>query len=294
MKSERRHDLETNELVVWIDKFRPYAGQTTAVVSVLVVLLAISSIWSSSSAAKREAAWDAFALASDISDPELMAILSAADNSEYAGTSMPEWALVTWADRQLLLATQAYLIDRAAAFSRVKKTVGIYSTLATAASDFEVQNRARFGLARAYELQNKLEEAKEQYELVQGDLSLLASQRADRLDLPEVQETCAWLATAELPRVAIGSEQQATGGQPDFNAEVPAVGTSESETETLEDLLRNLTKSISENTDDRYNEDTENTSESEGETSEEPAAESDESATAEEALESADDAAEGQ
>ncbi|NOY41938.1 MAG: hypothetical protein GXP26_08890 [Planctomycetes bacterium] len=253
MKSERRHDLESNELVVWLDKFRPYTGQATAVVAVVVSVLAIGSIWNSGSEAKQEAAWDAFALANDTSDPELMALLSAADNEEYAGTSMPEWAHVTWADRQLLLAGHAYLADRSAARSRLKKVEGIYSTLAAGASDSEVKNRARFGLARVFELQNKLDEAKEQYAMVQGDLESLASERATQLDLPEVREACAWLATADLPLPASSGAHQ---GQPNFDVEFPATDSGEFNTKTLEDLLENLTKQ-SGKTEKRYSEDDE-------------------------------------
>ncbi len=309
MKSERRHDLESNELVIWLEKFRPYAGQATAVVAVLVSVLAIGSIWNSGSAAKQKAAWDAFALANDTSDPELMALLSVADNEEYAGTPMPEWAQVTWADRQLLLAGQAYLADREAALSRLKKVEGIYSTLAAGASDSEVKNRARFGLARVYELQNKLDEAKEQYATVQGDLKSLASERAAQLDLPEVREACAWLATADLPRPSGDGTQQ---GRPSFDVEFPATDGGEFNTKTLEDLLENLTKQNGK-TEKRYNEDEEKSAEEvpadnepaqeEAETEteapaesarEEPAAETGEAEATEDATETAAETGEGQ
>jgi len=253
MKSERRHDLETNELVVWLDKFRPYTGQATAVVAVLVALLAIRSIWNSDLDARETAAWDAYAMAQDSNDPELMKVLEVADNNAYASTSMPEWANVTWADRQLLLAGRAYLADRNAALSRLEKVEGIYSTLAQGASDNEVQNRAQFGLARVYELQNKLDEAKKAYGKVQGDLLTVAAERAAQLDLPEVQEACAWLATAELPKRATAGSPS---GRPGFGAALPATGSGEFDTKSLEELLGNLAIE-SKDKKDRYSEEAE-------------------------------------
>ena len=250
MKSERRHDLETNELVVWLEKFRPYAGQATAVVAVLVAMLAIRTIWMSDSAAKQEAAWDAFAMAQDTTDPELMSVLEVAENSAYQNTTMPEWAYATWADRQLLLANQAYLADRNAALSRTEKIEGIYRNLIDSANDAEVRNRARFGLACVYELQNKLDEAKQQYAAVQGDLVGLASERAAHLDSPEVQESLTWLATAELPKP---SASNLPGGRPSFDAEMPSTEGGELDTQTLENLLQNLTKETAP-TEKRYGE----------------------------------------
>ena len=257
MKSERRHDLETNELVIWLEKFKPYVGQATAVVAVLVAAMAISTIWSNDNKVKEQAAWDAFAMASNTTDPELMGLLSVADDAKYAGTSMPEWANVTWADRQLQLAGQAYLADRDAAFSRLEKIEGIYQTLSKDSGDRTVRNRALYGLARVYELQNKLDEAKSTYASVQGDLATLATQRAERLDMPEVQEVCAWLATAELPKRAT------TGGpgvKPSFDAQLPSAGGDEFDTQALEKLLGNLTND-SGSTQDRYSETKEDTAE---------------------------------
>jgi hypothetical protein len=132
------------------------------------------------------------------------------------------------------LAAQAYLRDRAAASSRLQGVIGIYDGLTTSARDERIRDRAHFGLGRVYELQNKLEQARQQYGLVTGDLVGLASERAEQLASEEVQQACAWLATAELPPRDRTGGQGASGTRPDFQADLP---TAEDGERRLEQLL---------------------------------------------------------
>ena len=89
MKTERRHDLETNELALriahWIEKVKPYTGQITIAVLALVGLLAANSVWQSFSSDRQESAWDAFALANYTTDQELMNLQRVAEKGEYGG-----------------------------------------------------------------------------------------------------------------------------------------------------------------------------------------------------------------
>ncbi|NOY28796.1 MAG: hypothetical protein GXP28_01075 [Planctomycetes bacterium] len=228
MKNEHRHFLETNwlaaRLAKWIEKLKPHTGSLVGGLMVLLGIAVVSSFWSSQSATKRQAAWDEFATAHNMSDPELASLRQVADKEEYSGTPMREWAYVTWADRQVLLASSEYLVNRENAQGRLPQLVGIYEGLAGGAADVVVQNRAHFGLARVYELQNKLEEARGEYSLVEGDLQPMATYRADQLEQSKVQEACAWLASAKLLRRSgegVGGEAGALGTRPDFEASLP-------------------------------------------------------------------------
>jgi len=120
--------------------------------------------------------------------------------------------------------------------------VGIYENLASGAVDFQVQNRARFGLARVYELQNKLDEARQQYLTVRGDLQPQASDRAKQLESEEVKKASSWLATAELPKRDLTGGQGATGARPNFDASLPVAQPSSDgiSAESLEKLLGEL------------------------------------------------------
>lgn len=246
MKSEHRHELQTNELSAglarWVDKVKPFTGQIVTGLVLLALAYAGLTAWDAQSAEKERAAWDAFALATDTSDPEMQSLQRVAGDEQYAGTKMQEWAYVGWADRQVLNAMGSYLFDREKTNDRLRNVSGIYEGMAKSATDPQVRNRARFGLARVYELQNKLDEAYEQYLLVQGDLQPHASERVKRLDSEEVREACSWLATAELPKLDLTGGQGATGARPGFDASLPIAepSTDGISAESLEKLLGEL------------------------------------------------------
>lgn len=243
MKTERRHDLETNELArratVWIEKIKPYSTQLVGVAVVLLGLWVVSSVWGTITASEDEAAWDAYGLAITTSDLDMVQMQRLANSDLYQGTPMQEWAFAAWADRQLYLATRLYLVDRAAAKERLGRIVGVYEQLSTTAGDEQLRNRARFGLGRVYELQDKLGKAGEQYDQVKGDLQPLARMYADRLLTPEAKETYAWLDTAKLPKHNLEGAPGTPGSKPVFGAELPNASTDSSElnVKTLEDIL---------------------------------------------------------
>jgi len=243
MKTERRHDLETNELALrvahWIEKVKPYTGRITIAVLALVGLLAANSVRQSFSSDRQESAWDAFALANYTTDQELMNLQRVAEKEEYAGTRMQEWAYITWADRQLLLASQYYLLDRGAAEDRLRRISGIYEEWGANATDQQVRDRARFGLARVFEMQSKPEQARQQYALVQGDLQPLASERAKQLESERVQLAMSWLASAVLPRRDATGGSGASSTRPDFGVEFPSTtpGKTPLDTRSIEEIL---------------------------------------------------------
>ena len=225
MKSEHRHELQTNELSAglagWIDKVKPFTGQIITGAVLLALVYAGLAVWDARSAEKEKAAWDAYALALDTSDPEMKSLQRIANDDQYAGTKMQEWAYMGWADRQVLNAMGSYLFDRKITKDRLQGVSDIYEQFSSRAADPQIQNRARFGLARVYELQNKLDEARQQYLTVRGNLQPQASDRAKQLESKDVLEACSWLATAELPKRDLTGGQGATGARPEFDADLP-------------------------------------------------------------------------
>ena len=173
MKSEHRHELETNELSAGLAKsietLKPMMGQILTVVGILLAAYAGFSIWNAQTAKTEREAWEAYAMATDSSDPEMKGLQKVAGDEKYAGTKMSEWAYVGWADRQVLNAMRYYFLDREETKEVLRSAEGIYEGFSTNASDPEVLNRARFGLARVYELQNKIEAARKQYLTVRGN-----------------------------------------------------------------------------------------------------------------------------
>ncbi len=274
MKSEHRHELETNELSAGLAKtietLKPLTGQIVTGLVLLALAYMGLTVWNSQSASRERAAWDAFALATDTSDPEMKSLQQVAGDEQYAGTAMQEWAYVGWADRQVLNAMGTYLYDRERTEDLLRSVSGVYEQLASTASDPQVLNRARFGLARVYELQNKLDEARDQYLAVRGELQPQAKQRAEQLESEAVREASAWLATAELPKRDLTGGQGATGARPEFDAAVPAAqaaGDSINQ-KSLEELLGELNTDVPGTTDEqnRYGEDDEPAGTDEGAT----------------------------
>ncbi len=263
MKTEHRHSLETNwlaaHLAKWIEKIKPHTGTLMGGLVVLAGIAVVSSLWSSQSATKQQAAWDEYAIAHNTTDSEMASLRRLADKEEYSGTPMQEWAYVTWADRQVLLASSEYLVNRKSAQDRLRQVVGVYEGLAGGAADTVVQNRSHFGLARTFELQNKLEEAREQYSLVEGDLQPMATYRADQLEQSKVQEACAWLASAELPRRNAGGADVGGAGdtRPDFEAALPEASAESDlpEARSLEDILGSIGEGEDASGEDRYSTD---------------------------------------
>lgn len=246
MKSEHRHELETNELSAGLAKsietVKPITGQILTVVGVLLGLYAGFSIWNAQTEETEREAWEAYAMATDSSDPEMKGLQRVAGDEKYAGTKMSEWAYVGWADRQVLNAMRYYFLDREKTEEILRSAEGIYQGFSKDASDPEVLNRARFGLARVYELQNKVDKAKEQYLTVRGNFQPQAAARAEHLASEDVKQTYDWLASADLPKRDLTGGSGATGVRPDFDATVPTTrSSSDSITEqSLEALLQDL------------------------------------------------------
>jgi hypothetical protein len=249
MKSERRHDLETNELAIqmqdFLDRVKPYASQIALVIVGLVALAYIGRIWTNASSATESSAWDEYTLASYSSDPELRSMKLLAENEEFAGTGVPEWAYLAWADRQVLLASQTYLTDRNATTKRLEDAQGVFSSLADDSNSQQIQDRARYGLAQVLEMLGKVDEARSAYGRVRGDLTPLAEARAEQLESEKVKAACEWLATADLPERETPSTSGATSGvKPNFAAEAPApmpTNTPISDSRSLEQILSDST-----------------------------------------------------
>ena len=245
MNTERRHELENNALAhgitTWSEKLRPYVSLLLAVIAALLVIFIVASFWNKYQADRNAAAWHELELALFEGDGEARSLQRLANSEEYQGTEMQEWAYMSWADRQLRLASELYLRDREDAKKRLTSVEGIYEQFADNASSSELKNRARLGLARVSEMQGDLAEAKAQYALVDGALALLAEERIKQLEAKPATETVAWLTTVELPKRLPPTGLGVPGARPGFEATPPAAdaksGLNFDSTQSLEQIL---------------------------------------------------------
>ena len=241
MNTERRHELESNTLAkginTWGEKLRPYTSALLLAVAALLGVYIIASLWNSYQSTRDRAAWDDYQLAVFQGDVEQRALQRLSVSEDHEGTEMQEWALVGYADRQLLQAAQLYLTNRDEALERLTDVTGIYEQFAESGSNPEIRNRARLGLARVSEMKNDLKDARAQYARVEGALSEIATQRIKQLESKQVEETAAWLATVTLPKPETPTGPGIPGARPGFEATAP---TTDKPGPTMEDILGGL------------------------------------------------------
>ncbi len=229
MKSAHRHELETNALAhrleLFIERYRPYAGQIIGWLFAAVAVVLIGSYLLGASSARKSSSWDTFNQAITASPPNLDELHRTAQ--EYAGTPMQQIADVTWADAQVYLATRTFLADRPKALETLNAATSAYESILQSSKDQQLLGRARLGLARIYELQNKLDKAREEYGKVTGAMVPYAKAQVERLNKPESQDTYAWLATAKLPIASTPAGPGVPGRPPEFKPgelDLPAAG----------------------------------------------------------------------
>ena len=209
MKSEHRHELETNTLAKWladfIARYRDFGTTALAAIAVIVVVVLGYGYVSESTSSRQSEAWNEFndAMIRAVSTrPSVQQSLEALKQSAeaYPDTATQEWADVTWADGQVLLGSWDYVHNRQGAMESVNKAMSTYQSLLEETENPEITSRSHFGLGRVYELRNELDEARKQYASVQGPLSEVAKQRIAQLEKPAVKESYEWLASAVAPR----------------------------------------------------------------------------------------------
>ena len=226
MKTERRHDLETNllaqKMAGWIKLVQPYSGAATAVAVAAAVVL-VGWFFLRRQAAEADAdAWNAYYLATadPNADPELL--LTTAE--QHSGSEVAYWANLTWADKQLRSGTQTLFMDKTRARGILNAAVDAYRLLETSSAPELVRQRASFGLARAYESLGQVDNARKQYQKVhdqddQGTFAALAKSRIDALDRPEIRDFYDWFASAEPPLPPMSGGLGIPGQRPLFELE---------------------------------------------------------------------------
>jgi hypothetical protein len=231
MKSQHRHELETNVLAKRmanvIEKSRPYGPTILGVLVAIVIFIVVFSYLSSSSAARQREAWSQYfaAVETPIVDEQVfqqsMQLLKLTAE-EHADTPMQQWADITWADGQLWFASRVYFQNRETANEALSRATSVYKSLLRTSSDQRMIDRANFGLARIYEMQNDLKRAKDYYALVHGGFSALADMNAKQIDdlksREELEKSLSWLLTAKPPVRPAPVGPGTPGQQPEFSA----------------------------------------------------------------------------
>ncbi len=197
MKSEERHQLQTNELETAAEKVREFVeehGQNILIGIVAVAVIAGGLLWwMSSSKSESQRGW-----------AEIMAARSAEDYAaaadKFAGTEVGAWARLKQAESLLATGIQESFTHRSSAVSDLKEAKESFSMLTDGSGiPGEVQERALYGLARTQETISGKDTAAaiETYETLvrqfpQSVYKAEAESRIEQLKKESAQEFYAW------------------------------------------------------------------------------------------------------
>jgi tetratricopeptide (TPR) repeat protein len=189
MKSERRHELEHNELSDWlanfIEKVKPYSNSILSGALIGVLLLVVLGFWKYRTEQSTAQAWNAFYNASGSSADELIDMAE-----EYSSSPAGQWAMLLAGDRYRMFGFEQLFTNKEAGINELAKADECYQYLLTGSRNSELRQRALFGLGQVAEAKAELEKAQKYYEQLthnfpEGPFSAIANSRLDDLKRPE-------------------------------------------------------------------------------------------------------------
>lgn len=229
MKTERRHELETNVLASSIahgaERVKPYGRGVLA--AVIAALFIVGAWWyiSAQNASQSALAWDEYirAVSAGTRDEQLLEDIA----QQNAGTTVANMARLTLADWKLDSGTNRLLADRSAATEQLREASETFRTLQSV-NNPSIQERAGFGLARTFEAMGELDKARTAYselaeKFPEGPFAAAAKGRTAKLEEHGTKAFYDWLAKYEPP-APLSGEPGTPGARPDFLKE-PDAGT---------------------------------------------------------------------
>ena len=226
MKSQRRHELEKNELAAWITgaykRFKPYEKILTVTLAFAAVVLLIYTVSARYSSARSAEGWNEF--------DEAFSLGAGGANFEgiiqsYPDTDLGHWAAVIAADAYLGSGCNQLFVNKADAFRDLKLAVEHYMRVLEKSQHRLIRERATWGLARAHEAMARdrkdLDRAAEEYEKVftnwpEGAYAEAARRRHEDLNRENTAEMYLRFAKYE-PKPAFLDEPGTPGERPPFD-----------------------------------------------------------------------------
>lgn len=197
MKSERRHDLQHNELLVWLAKIsnaiKPHSN--TILIGLILIMGAYGAakIWSFRSGEATAKGWDSLYAA--MNSGEISSLDGVAEGN--SGNEVGDWAGVVGADLRLASGCDQLFGNKIEAGQELQKAMEGYVAVLDVSENPSIQERATFGLARTYEAmagtrqsQGEFKKAKEKYqEVVEGEgvYAESAKRRLEDLNRPATE-----------------------------------------------------------------------------------------------------------
>lgn len=211
MKSQHRHELQTNELAdtlgVYMQRIQPYARQIGLGILAVLLVIVVGIYLNNQRLARAGAGWSDYFQAFAQRDPKALGEVARL----HSGNPAALWAEQAAGD--ILLATGAgqMFSDRKEAETSLRSAEKHYKAVEQAAARHPMLlNRARYGLAQTYETLADVEKARSYYEKVsqaEGDSSLGrdAKGRFEDLSQNSTERWYAWFERQEPPQPETGA-----------------------------------------------------------------------------------------
>lgn len=206
MKSERRHELQHNELADWIgekvEALKPYGSQIALAIALVALVIAGSVWWFGTEDHASAANWTALFTARNAPrdrEKELDNFATA-----HQGTKPALYAQMVIGDTAAREGSRAMFTDRNEAKKQLERAETAFKAAEAGTQDVELKSRARLGLAKVYESLCKPEEARKYYEMVAASLKDSAIGReaaadAARMKSRDQADLLVWFA-AQTPK----------------------------------------------------------------------------------------------
>lgn len=221
MKSERRHELERNQLLVWLletsERIKPYTNMILGAILVLLLAVLAATLWGRYNQGQSGGAWDEYFAALNSMDRTALETVA----QKHRGTTAAQWALITLGDLRLDSGCNLLFVNKTSANLELRKAVESYQAALDQATIPALQERAIYGLARAREAQGDLEPALKAYgDLVErwpkGTYHEIANERIADLKSKSTRAFYDKFAKYD-PKPALANEPGTPGKKPAFD-----------------------------------------------------------------------------
>lgn len=203
MKTERRHELQNNDLLEWAGKYvkevEPHSKKIVGVAIVVAVGLLAMMFMRQRAKASAEVSWTSYFAAVGQSDVEGLYEVA----KKYPRTEAGAWAMQSAADINLATGTVNMYTDRAEALERLKSAQTDYEKAQGRAETNLLKQRSMMGLAQTHEALNEFEQAEGIYNGVIDSwpdtaIAKLAGDRLAVLTNPETKEFYNWFMEQKI------------------------------------------------------------------------------------------------
>ena len=192
MKSERRHELQHNELAEWLfktgEQIKPHQNLIMAAVVAIAVTIIGYTWWTRHAASRINQGWTELDRAMDAGSPDLFGAIA----DEYPDTVVGQTAAVLLGNLRLSAACNQRFASATLAQRELKAAQDSYAKVLEDNISEALRERATYGMARVRETDGKIDAAKQLYsEMVSqwpnGAFTAAAKQRLADFKDPETK-----------------------------------------------------------------------------------------------------------